>query len=819
MTENIQNNETYSKNIFTSKANVLKFLQKNLKKSHIEQILDFSVHEWKNNNDVVLDSIIQTFSPKKIIVRSSVLGEDSVESSKAGVYESILNVSSESKSEITEAVNSVIDSYSKVTILNDNNLVLIQKQTIDIDTSGVLFTKTNDNGSPYYVINFDSGRSTDVVTSGKVNNSIKIFRKTDIKKLDKKWTLLLQSVKEIESLLKNHSLDIEFGITQSNDIIIFQVRPITSINSILSDSLESETDSSIKEMKNQFHSLIKNDHLPGKNSIFSDMADWNPAEIIGNSPNPLDYSLYDYLIMNSIWEEGRRNIGYYDIHPCNLMTKFGNKPFVDIRASFNSLIPSNINSSIRSKLINFYLKKLQDHPYLHDKVEFEILFTCYDFNIDVRLKELLENDFSSDETNEIKKSLHAFTKNILKIFPTISTNSYDYIEELNNKRRNILTNLNSTPRNFSDLLNAAKDLLFDCIELGTKPFSTMARIAFIAVILLKSANSQNGITSDYIDSLMRSIRTPLSKLRDDFDNYCNNKMDKKQFLEKYGHLRPGTYDITATRYDKEKQLFENIKFVKPQSKKSTSIDDKLIDELFLHHSFNLESFSFSEFLKTAVSLREELKFHFTRNLSDTLELIAEAGEKFGFTREEMAYLSISDIMIFQNISKDDIIKSWNSIIQNRKERKKITDSIQLPPIIFSSEDFEIIRLFEAKPNFITPQSITADLIDLQNSPDSDITNKIVLIENADPGFDWIFTKSPAGLITKYGGTASHMSIRCSELGLPAAIGCGEILFDKILSSRKILLDCKNEKIIVLEQSNYDEDNEVEKTLKSIGYIK
>ena len=25
------------------------------------------------------------------------------------------------------------------------------------------------------------------------------------------------------------------------------------------------------------------------------MADWNPAEIIGNNPNPLDYSLYDFF--------------------------------------------------------------------------------------------------------------------------------------------------------------------------------------------------------------------------------------------------------------------------------------------------------------------------------------------------------------------------------------------------------------------------------------------------------------------------------------------------------------------------------------------
>ena len=96
---------------------------------------------------------------------------------------------------------------------------------------------------------------------------------------------------------------------------------------------------------------------------------------------------------------------------------------------------------------------------------------------------------------------------------------------------------------------------------------------------------------------------------------------------------------------------------------------------------------------------------------------------------------------------------------------------------------------------------------------------IVVIENADPGFDWIFTKNPAGLITKYGGVASHMSIRCAEMGLPAAIGCGESFFNRLLSSSKIQLDCKNQQIFILEQKKVDQYVEEKKVLKSLGYIK
>ena len=96
---------------------------------------------------------------------------------------------------------------------------------------------------------------------------------------------------------------------------------------------------------------------------------------------------------------------------------------------------------------------------------------------------------------------------------------------------------------------------------------------------------------------------------------------------------------------------------------------------------------------------------------------------------------------------------------------------------------------------------------------------MILIENADPGYDWIFTKNPAGLITKYGGIASHMSIRCAEISLPAAIGCGEILFEQLVLSSMVLLDCENNQIVILEQKVDDEYIEERKTLKSLGYIK
>ena len=77
-----------------------------------------------------------------------------------------------------------------------------------------------------------------------------------------------------------------------------------------------------------------------------------------------------------------------------------------------------------------------------------------------------------------------------------------------------------------------------------------------------------------------------------------------------------------------------------------------------------------------------------------------------------------------------------------------------------------------------------------------LDKKIILIENADPGFDWIFNKKILALITKYGGANSHMAIRCSELNIPAAIGCGEKKFNELINGNNIELDCATKKITI-----------------------
>ena len=93
------------------------------------------------------------------------------------------------------------------------------------------------------------------------------------------------------------------------------------------------------------------------------------------------------------------------------MTTFYGTPYVDVRIDFNSWLPENLNSTIKKKLINFYLNKFKNNKNYHDKIEKEIIFSCYSFNTNTRIKDELKNVLNYKEKNTLIKSL----KNINKL--------------------------------------------------------------------------------------------------------------------------------------------------------------------------------------------------------------------------------------------------------------------------------------------------------------------------------------------------------------------------------------------------------------------
>ena len=111
------------------------------------------------------------------------------------------------------------------------------------------------------------------------------------------------------------------------------------------------------------------------------MSDWNPAEMIGVRPSVLAHSLYCELITDEVWAKQRKDYGYKDVRPNRLMINMAGSPYIDLRIDLNSFLPFNLNKTISKKLINNAINLIKKKPELHDKIEFEVIDTCYNFSL------------------------------------------------------------------------------------------------------------------------------------------------------------------------------------------------------------------------------------------------------------------------------------------------------------------------------------------------------------------------------------------------------------------------------------------------------
>ena len=200
------------------------------------------------------------------------------------------------------------------------------------------------------------------------------------------------------------------------------------------------------------------------------------------------------------------------------------------------------------------------------------------------------------------------------------------------------------------------------------------------------------------------------------------------------------------------------------------------------------------FIESAIILREESKFEFTKNLSEVLSIIETIGENENIPINDLAYSNINTFINTYS-STEDFAEKLNEFIKLGKNNSIPQKEIILPPLILDEIDVWQFMVPSTQPNFITDQVVVAE-ISLADEP-SDISGKIVCIQSADPGFDWIFSYDIAGFVTAWGGVNSHMAIRASEMNVPAIIGAGETVYKDISNAQTVRLDCGEKRFEVL----------------------
>jgi glutamine kinase len=778
--------------ILGTKAETLSRLAPLVTTCHIGKQVSFKASEWQLNKQETISRINKKFSKAKLIIRSSAKGEDSWGASNAGGFESVINVDGGSNDVVVEAIELVIDSYGDLYSENEDQ-VLVQEFIGNVKYSGVVFTCSLETGAPYYRINFDDKTSsTTSVTSGAEGElrTVLVGREGfyNVTSIEPKLLPLLTAIKELEGLLGFDKLDIEFAVDRSGVVHIFQIRPITVDHSDF--EVEKKVfDASVLNAQKNFRRLqTKTPFILGSKTFFGNMPDWNPAEIIGIRPSPLAFSLYRWLITDCVWATQRAEFGYRDVRPHPLMVCFCGQPYVDIRASLNSFIPSRLAEQTAEKIIDSYLSILQSNPHLHDKLEFDVAFTVWTPTFKVEaVKRLTPHGISIEQIDEMEHELKGITQGaILRLDDDIKS-IHVLIE-----RRALLENSDLLP------IDKAMMVLEDCKRFGSLAFAHAARAGFVAMSFLKSFVSLGILTEKDKHAFLKTIKTVAGEFEKDGRAILNKDLSKETYLKRYGHLRPGTYDVTIEAYWEAPQrylspsgLFCGEKGDGSQFQFSGETRDAIVSEF---KKIDTE-FTFDQiinYIKKAIQAREYIKFEFTSNLSRALDMFVECGLDLEFTRESISYLNVND---FEQLKVGSLVKEdLPALVKQRMQNILITQMVELPQVLFQESDFYCFERYASQPNFITGKRVEAEVLAWEGKEVSELDGKIVLISQADPGYDWLFNHNITGLITKYGGANSHMAIRAAEMGLPAAIGIGDKLYEQFSNTQRILLDCANQLI-------------------------
>ena len=134
----------------------------------------------------------------------------------------------------------------------------------------------------------------------------------------------------------------------------------------------------------------------------------------------------------------------------------------------------------------------------------------------------------------------------------------------------------------------------------------------------------------------------------------------------------------------------------------------------------------------------------------------------------MAYLEVTDIQLAVSRPADERKENWLRIIEKNKREFEIDSMLIFPDVVYSPDQLGCIEVWEARPNFITSECVTGEVVLLENYENVEVHH-----------------------VTKQEFTA----IRCAEFNIPAAIGCGDCIYSFVEKQTIITLDCANGKIM------------------------
>ena len=698
----------------------------------VPAFIQFDVGSWVEDPEGVYNQIVEANDLGNLVaVRSCALLEDEAPNIPPGQFRSVLNVKRRNREDISKAINTVASSYQNhngSASIHVDSLIIVQSFVAHARISGVARFVRDPTG--YVEVDFDDvSTRTDTITNGSAHRRFHL--RTDGPELNAPWEVLRRAHRVIMPFMPQASF-VEFAIDSAGNLYLFQIRNDRRelVNNFDAKRSRGERDRIFREMT----TVLRRD------GPLSNMADWNPAEMLGKFPNPLDISLYQKLLLDDAWQLGRATLGWNTPKDTRLLVTIAGRPYISLRKSLESLLPNEISERMKVKLINDRLMKIQDHPSHHDKIEFEIIWSASAHSLQELKDELCQRGFDQTEVAELHDSLSDLThRTLVELSENIDRDEL-LAKELIEFLCSLTGETNRTTEPKATFERIA--LLIDkTITLGAVPFSRQARAAFMLKYIIDYLLKQGAISASEVDNWFRALGSVASRVSTAIQSLQSGEISRELFNSEFGHLRPGTYNILASRYDETDELIgseirfspkvqENYEHNFPQSSEAEKILNRIKP--------GLTQLQFWALAAKAIRSREELKFQYSKAVSSILRQLDFVAAHSGLSKEELSFLTIdaiqellhksTDWKMFTSTAKEQIIVGK----RNREEQKRI----RTPDVIFVESDLSVVADLVTQPTYIGSGTIRGEQVRLTtNSRLSErIDGKIILLQSADPGF-------------------------------------------------------------------------------------
>jgi len=729
-----------------------------------------------------LEALIQeylTLNPNvhAVAVRSSALVEDGENASFAGAFDTFLDVEA-AVSEILDAVKRVrFNATQKVEGLSDYmdrcNIkyqdgvgVVVQEMVSDPDYSGVVFSHGLESVDAYFQINFHTGLGEEIVSGRQKGGHLRFLRQGEVSEvIGKKYPFLQELINAVNSIEKNYScesMDIEFAY-KNGCLYILQARPMTVAKGCLHNDKMLLLSDEIKSLNCKVHRLSEND-------FYGDMIDINPRELLGENPQFLNVSIFGEMFADDVVERVRGQMGYAPLY-AGMMEVLSGKPYVSLRSSAYSMRPKGVSDKTYEKVFQHYLSKVRSNVDLQDKVEFQL------FSLTGQQAEGLVEELS--EILDLEEVLE-LTGSFNELDEYLAVYMVGYLENYSCWLSQYQSELDTLERSGGCNVKTALSALIK----GTSYFTATARLAFYAK---NAAEKKYG--ESFIEKSIGGLDTVSGQLQESLLLYAKGEMTVEDLNRVYGHLRAGQMDIFTSSYKDNPEYYFNLEYYEAMDESQADCTLKGVlerrndAEAFLNELSPLLQQEIVD-MRMLLQAREAVKFEFARAFDLLSRSILDVSKQVGFDKNKLGSMNIDDVIALSESGVVDVKSTFMSPLHKL---------LILPAVFTHTTDLNCVELEQKFGTFFSGKVIEAPVIVVKEGMKplrEDVEGRIIVLDHADPGFDFLLSYEPAGLITKVGGPASHMAIRLSEYGLPGCIGSG-IDLETIDVTKSLVLDCKN----------------------------